>query len=107
MSGKSVEHIAIPYREWLETLKQKVYTAQLKAEFSEMKGLSYRNLRAMQQWYQFYNQDVGNLATGCCHIAEQILLQIPWGQQSLSENMRSSLPFIEEIEAELCGEGGI
>ncbi|MBO5345971.1 MAG: DUF1016 domain-containing protein, partial [Paludibacteraceae bacterium] len=38
---------------WLNELSR-----ELMAEFPEMKGFSYRNLRYIRQWYEFYNQDV-------------------------------------------------
>lgn len=28
------------------------------AEFPDMKGLSYRNLKYIRQWYQFYNEQL-------------------------------------------------
>jgi len=69
----------------------------LTAEFPEVKGFSYRNMRLISQWFRFYSDDSGNLATACCQIAKndekspQIftklasdsivnrLVQIPWG----------------------------
>ena len=70
-------------------------------EFPEVKGFSYRNIRSIKQWYQFYSKEVTNLATNCCQIDNQIqspgkqlvpkleknafqyaielIIQIPWG----------------------------
>ena len=31
---------------------------QVVAEFPDMKGLSYRNLKYIRQWYQFYNEQL-------------------------------------------------
>ena len=39
---------------WLKELSR-----ELMAEFPDMKGLSYRNLQYIRQWYLFYNQ--GNI----------------------------------------------
>ena len=36
---------------WLKELSR-----ELMAEFPNMKGFSYRNLRYIRQWYEFYNQ---------------------------------------------------
>jgi predicted nuclease of restriction endonuclease-like (RecB) superfamily len=74
----------------------KQLSADLMAEFPDMKGFSYRNIRAIRQWYPFYSIGVSNLATGCGQIAAQPapqldadnpiwsqpvakLVQIPWG----------------------------
>ena len=37
---------------------------ELMAEFPDMKGFSYRNIRSIKQWYLFYY----NLATSCFQI---------------------------------------
>lgn len=49
----------------------KQLSADLMAEFPEMKGFSYRNIRAIRQWYLFYSDGVSNLATACGQIAKQ------------------------------------
>ena len=46
----------------------KQLSADLMAEFPDMKGFSYRNIRAIRQWYLFYNKDISNLATACDQI---------------------------------------
>ena len=38
---------------WLKELSR-----ELVAEFPDMKGLSYRNLKYIRQWYQFYNEQL-------------------------------------------------
>ena len=38
---------------WLKELSR-----ELMAEFPDMKGFSYRNLRYIRQWYEFYNQRI-------------------------------------------------
>lgn len=38
---------------WLKELSR-----ELMAEFPDMKGLSYRNLKYIRQWYQFYNEQL-------------------------------------------------
>jgi len=60
----------------------KQLSSDLMIEFPDMKGFSYRNLRLIKQWYQFYSnwqQAVANLENT---IVEQVvpqLTQIPWG----------------------------
>ena len=38
---------------WLKELSR-----ELMSEFPDMKGFSYRNLKYIRQWYQFYNKQV-------------------------------------------------
>ena len=51
---------------WLKELSR-----ELMAEFPDMKGLSYRNLQYIRQWYLFYNQ--GNI------IVQQVVAQLQEG----------------------------
>jgi predicted nuclease of restriction endonuclease-like (RecB) superfamily len=39
------------------------------AEFPEIKGFSYRNLKRIRQWVLFYSKDEDNLATACGQIS--------------------------------------
>ncbi|MDP8171459.1 PDDEXK nuclease domain-containing protein [Pasteurella skyensis] len=51
----------------------------LSAEFPDVKGFSYRNLRAIKQWVEFWQQLVAKLDN---EIGKQVvsqLTQIPWG----------------------------
>ena len=76
---------------WLEELSR-----ALMAEFSNMKGFSYRNLKYIRQWYLFYNEQVAfvqqvvaqnvlhssNLAFGqqpVAQISEDVFFSVPWG----------------------------
>lgn len=64
----------------------------LKAEFPDMKGFSYRNLRLIRQWVSFWKsigqqgvapfwqQPVAKLESG---FAQQLVAQIPWGHNQL------------------------
>jgi predicted nuclease of restriction endonuclease-like (RecB) superfamily len=57
-------------------------SADLMVEFPDMKGFSYRNLRAIKQWYQFYSnwpQLVANLEKSTTKQVVSLLTQIPWG----------------------------
>lgn len=40
----------------------------LNAEFPELKGFSYRNIRAIRQWYLFYNKEDRKMAATCSQI---------------------------------------
>jgi predicted nuclease of restriction endonuclease-like (RecB) superfamily len=71
---------------WLNELSR-----ELMAEFPEMKGFSYRNLRYIRQWYEFYNQDViiwqqpvaklgdTNMQQPVAQIGEDVFFSVPWG----------------------------
>lgn len=54
----------------------------LMAEFPEMKGFSYRNLKNIRQWYLFYNQEniIGKQAVSQL---EQDFFSVPWGHHIL------------------------
>jgi hypothetical protein len=43
----------------------------LKNDFPDMKGFSRRNLYALKQWFEFYNDDF--------EFVPQPVAQIPWG----------------------------
>lgn len=61
------------------------------AEFPDMKGLSYRNLRYIRRWYEFYNQQFtiwqqavakldGNKGQQpVAQISEDVFFSVPWG----------------------------
>ena len=68
----------------------KQLSADLMAEFPDMKGFSYRNLRAIKQWYLFYSQDNTIVQQPVAQTDEKPLpakwqqpvaklVQIPWG----------------------------
>ncbi len=57
----------------------------LKSEFPEMKGLSYRSLNYARQFYQFYKDA----------IVQQVVAQIPWGHNIL---IISKLKDLEEAQ---------
>lgn len=91
----------------------------LQEGFSGMKGFSKRNQELMRQWYSFWVRESSN--------AQQLVAQISCGQnntvveyalkdihkptgvseytitRNLPAELKSSLPSIEEIEAELEG----
>lgn len=51
----------------------------LSKEFPDVKGFSYRNIRAIKQWYLFWQQAVAKMEN---EIAKQVvsqIYQIPWG----------------------------
>ena len=61
------------------------------AEFPDMKGFSYRNLKYVRQWYQFYNEqltigqqvvaqlDDVNMQQPVAQISEEAFFSVPWG----------------------------
>ncbi|MBL0707452.1 MAG: DUF1016 family protein [Sulfurimonas sp.] len=49
----------------------------LKSEFPNMKGFSYRNIKYIRQWYNFYNEVIGQQAVAQLEIDK--IFQIPWG----------------------------
>lgn len=71
---------------WLKELSR-----ELMAEFPDMKGLSYRNLKYIRQWYQFYNEqltigqqvvaqlDDVNMQQPVAQISEEVFFSVPWG----------------------------
>lgn len=75
----------------------------LMAEFPEMKGLSYRNLKYIRQWYQFYFEDsaIGQQAVAQLEnpsLSE--IIQIPWGHNlaivSKCQSKTEALYYIEK-----------
>ncbi|WP_394698365.1 DUF1016 N-terminal domain-containing protein [uncultured Desulfobacter sp.] len=50
--------------QWI--LKQ--LSADLTAEFPDMKGFSYSNIKYIRQWYLFYSVEAGNYTASCCTI---------------------------------------
>ena len=71
---------------WLKELSR-----ELMAEFPNMKGFSYRNLRYIRQWYEFYCQqfiiwqqavaklDAANKQQAVAQISEDVFFSVPWG----------------------------
>ena len=71
---------------WLKELSR-----ELMAEFPNMKGFSYRNLKYIRQWYEFYNQQliIGQQTVAqfrnedrqqpVATISEDIFFSVPWG----------------------------
>jgi len=49
----------------------------LKIEFPNMKGFSYRNIKYIRQWYSFYQKSIGQQAVAQMEIDK--IFQIPWG----------------------------
>ncbi|WP_373501888.1 YhcG family protein [Desulfococcus sp.] len=61
----------------------KQLSADLMAEFPDMKGFSYRNIRSIRQWYLFYAEGVADLATSCGQIAQQVASQLPASEEPI------------------------
>ena len=71
----------------------KQLSQDLSAEFPEMGGFSVRNLQLICKWYNFYNQKLT--------ITKQVVSQLQEEYDQLTADYKSSLPTIEEIEAQL------
>ena len=73
---------------WLKELSRELMT-----EFPDMKGFSYRNLRYIRQWYEFYNQhltiwqqavaklDDEKRQQAVAQISEDVFFSVPWGHR--------------------------
>ena len=59
---------------WLKELSRELMT-----EFPDMKGFSYRNLRYIRQWYEFYNQHLTIWQQAVAQISEDVFFSVPWG----------------------------
>ncbi len=59
---------------WLQELSR-----ELTAEFPDMKGLSYRNLKYIRQWYLFYNKHVIIGQQVVAQLNEEVFFSVPWG----------------------------
>jgi predicted nuclease of restriction endonuclease-like (RecB) superfamily len=60
----------------------KQLSADLMAEFPDVKGFSEANIRFVRRWYLFYSEAFSNSVTSCDRIGQQPvaqLVQIPWG----------------------------
>ena len=113
----------------------KQLSKDLTVEFPDMKGFSYRNLRAVKQWYLFYFQDDAIVEQPVPQLDEEslpakwqqavaILVQIPWGHnltiiskcdtveqalfyvQKTIENNWSRSVLTHQIESDLYGRQG-
>jgi len=73
----------------------KQLSADLMAEFPDMKGFSYRNIRAIRQWYLFYNEDISNLATACDQIDQQQGV-VQFTETSAFKNVAQAVPHLDD-----------
>ena len=58
----------------------------LSAEFPDVKGFSYRNIRFIRQWYIFWQQDAAKIENENWQQLVAILFQIPWGHHQIILN---------------------
>ena len=70
-----------PRSGFLEKLSHK-----LSAEFPDVKGFSYRNIRFIRQWYIFWQQDAAKIENENWQQLVAILFQIPWGHHQIILN---------------------
>ena len=57
----------------------KELSRELMAEFPDMKGFSYRNLKYIRQWFLFYNQEDSIGQQVVAQLGEDIFFSVPWG----------------------------
>ena len=75
--GKKIVEIQKDYKwgsKFLENLSK-----DLSKEFPDVKGFSYRNIRAIKQWYLFWQQLVAKMENSKWQQVVSQLFQIPWG----------------------------
>lgn len=58
----------------------KQLSADLMAEFPDMKGFSHRNIKYIRSWYLFYSEGLVNCATACCAIGAKSKLATSCGK---------------------------
>lgn len=74
----------------------KQLSADLMAEFPDMKGFSHNNLQYIKRWYLFYAEGVSNCGTGCSTIVQRPAAQLP---QSIStQNIPQTMAPIDETQ---------
>jgi predicted nuclease of restriction endonuclease-like (RecB) superfamily len=78
----------------------KQLSKDLSSEFPEMKGFSYRNIRAIKQWYLFWNQQNAIWQQAVAKIENTPIFQIPWGHNlviiSKSASHKEALFYIDK-----------
>ena len=65
----------------------------LSAEFPDVKGFSYRNIRFIRQWYIFWQQDAAKIENENWQQLVAILFQVPWGHHQIILN---NIKYIDE-----------
>ena len=63
----------------------------LKKEFPNMKGFSYRNLRSIKQWYLFWQQAVSKMEKTIWQQVVSQIFMIPWGHNILIVSKSNSI----------------
>ncbi|MGI6395456.1 MAG: DUF1016 N-terminal domain-containing protein [bacterium] len=66
-------------------------------EFPGMKGFSLRNIKYIRQWFLFYSAQDSIGQQAVAQIAQQVIAQL----SKIPEELKSSLPTIEQLEKEL------
>jgi len=61
-------------------------SCDLSAEFPDVKGFSYRNIRFIRQWYVFWQQSVAKIENENWQHLVAILFQVPWGHHQIILN---------------------
>ena len=63
----------------------------LSAEFPDVKGFSYRNIRFIRQWYIFWQQGAAKIKNKNWQQLVAILFQVPWGHHQIILNKIKNL----------------
>ena len=71
----------------------KQLSADLMAEFPDMRGFSFSNIKYIRRWYLFYAEGITNWATSCGTIAQQPAAQLP--ETSALEKVQQPAPQLE------------
>jgi predicted nuclease of restriction endonuclease-like (RecB) superfamily len=71
----------------------------LSAEFPDVKGFSYRNIRFIRQWYIFWQQDAAKIENENWQQLVAILFQVPWGHHQIilnkSKNIDEAIYYVQ------------
>ena len=57
----------------------KELSRELMAEFPDMKGFSYRNMKYIRQWFMFYNSQDSIGQQVVAQLGEEFFFSVPWG----------------------------
>ena len=57
----------------------KELSRELMAEFPDMKGFSYRNMKYIRQWFMFYNSQDSIGQQVVAQLGEEVFFSVPWG----------------------------
>jgi len=68
--------------QWGDGLIKQI-SKDLQQSFPMMKGFSFRNIKYMKQWFDFWNQELAIGQQVVAQLDDTHIFQIPWGQNLL------------------------